>query len=71
MFERLMTKGEAVAQRRVRAVRNRLSNADMSDGVAVVPSETGIILSGRGLRMRVITDIRLRSFADLVRRMVP
>ena len=71
MFETLMAKAEGLAQRRVRAVRHRLLTTVVPDGVAVVRVDSGISLSGRSLRMRFITDVRLRSFADLVRRRLP
>ena len=71
MFERLIANGNQAAERKVRVVRQQLSIGELPDGVAVVPSESGIILSGRGLRMRLVRDVRLRTFADLVRRMLP
>ena len=71
MFERLIAKGNQAAERKVRVVRQQLSIAELPDGVAVTVGETGIILSGRGLRMRLVRDVRLRAFADLVRRMLP
>jgi hypothetical protein len=66
MLDRLAKKAAAVGGRRVSQVVDALTNIDVPPGVKARPIANGIELSGTGLRARVIRDVRLRSFADMV-----
>jgi hypothetical protein len=67
LSDRLMQKGSGLAQRRIDRVIDALARVDLPPGVVATRDDHGITISGRGLRARMIRDIRLRSFADLVK----
>lgn len=62
MFAALFKRVEAVAARRRRAVIARLMQSPLPPGVSASQGGDGVVLSGRKLRHRFITDVRLRSF---------
>ncbi len=62
MFERIIGKAQAVAAQRRNAQIERLAQATPPPGITVARSEDGIVLSGKRLRRRLITDPALRSF---------
>jgi hypothetical protein len=69
MFEELVAKGAAFGEARCRRLRARVAAAlreAAPRGVAVVEVETGVILSGRGLRLRSIVDPAVRWIAARV-----
>ena len=67
MSERLMARGErAVEERRARLVAAVMHDVEDVRGVAVEVERDGIVLSGRGLRRRWLSDPRLR-FAGILR----
>ena len=73
MFERLRLKALMLAERRVSLVRSRLLAAlpdILPRGVLVEADPHGIVLSGRRLRMRFISDPRLRAVAAIAQGLV-
>jgi hypothetical protein len=68
LLERLIQKGAAFAERRSRRAIAALARIDLPTGVMVDRDDQGIAISGKDLRRRMISDIRLRSFADAVKR---
>lgn len=62
MLELLLASGKVLAERARARVIDRLAQETPPPGVAVTRQEDGVMLSGRGLRRRRITDARLRSF---------
>ena len=73
MFERLRLKGLMLAERRVALVRSRLLAAlpdVLPSGVSVEADPRGIVLSGKRLRMRFISDPRLRAVAAIAQGLV-
>ena len=68
MFERLRLKALMLAERRVLLVRSRLVAAlpeILPNGVLVEADPRGIMLSGKRLRMRFVSDPRLRAVAAI------
>ena len=68
MFERLRLKALMLAERRVLLVRSRLVAAlpdVLPRGVSVEADPRGIMLSGKRLRMRFVSDPRLRAVAAI------
>ena len=73
MIERLRLKGLMLAERRVALVRSRLLAAlpeALPRGVSVEADPRGIVLSGKRLRMRFISDPRLRAVAAIAQGLV-
>ena len=73
MFERLRLKALMLAERRVLLVRSRLVAAlpeILPNGVLVEADPRGIMLSGKRLRMRFISDPRLRAVAAIAQGLV-
>lgn len=62
MFERIIKKVQAEAARKRDAQIARLAQVTPPPGITVARSEDGIVLSGKRLRRRLITDPVLRSF---------
>lgn len=63
-LERLAARGEAVGTNAAERARDRLAaRASLPPGVDIAPSPQGIVLSGKRLRRRYITDPELRNFA--------
>ena len=73
MFERLFARAAGLAERRVLLVRSRLV-AVLPDvlprGVLVEADPRGIVLSGKQLRMRFVSDPRLRAVAAIAQGLV-
>ena len=73
MFERLFARAGGLAERRVSLVRSRLLAAlpeALPRGVSVEADPRGIVLSGKRLRMRFISDPRLRAVAAIAQGLV-
>ena len=66
MFERVLRRGEAKAARRARELAGLVA-AEVPDGVAAEVVEGGVVLSGRGLRVRMATEGVLRSLVGRMR----
>lgn len=62
MLETLLTRAQLAAERARARVIDRLAQETPPPGVAVTRRDDGVMLSGRGLRRRRVTDVRLRSF---------
>jgi hypothetical protein len=62
MFERMIAKAQALAAQRCNAQIARLMKVTPPPGITVTRTEDGIVLSGKRLRRRFITDPVLRSF---------
>lgn len=62
MFEHLLSRAQTLAAHRRAAQVERLIADAPPPGITVTRSEEGVVLSGRGLRRRLITDAVLRSF---------
>lgn len=62
MFERMIAKARALAAQKRNAQIARLAQLTPPPGITVAPTEDGIVLSGKRLRRRFITDPALRSF---------
>jgi len=63
MFEHLLERGRAIAERRARARRTGLADelrGALPPGVTAAPDADGAVLSGRGLTRRFATDPALR-----------
>ena len=63
MFEQILARAQALAEARRKAQRERLaSEVPPPPGVTITPTDEGIVLSGKRLRRRLVTDAKLRSF---------
>ena len=62
MFERIIRKAQAVATQKRNAQIERLVQVTPLPGITIARSEEGVVLSGKRLRRRLITDPALRSF---------
>lgn len=62
MFERIIRKAQAIAAQKRNAQIARLAQVTPPPGITVTRTEDGIVLSGKRLRRRLITDPALRSF---------
>ena len=62
MFERIIKKAQALAAQKRDAQIARLAQVTPPPGITVARSEDGIVLSGKRLRRRFITDPVFRSF---------
>ena len=67
IFDRLLTRSATLAQARVAQVSDQLAKVELPRGVSVARIDGGVSVSGKRLRRRIIDDVRLRSFADLVK----
>jgi hypothetical protein len=70
MFERLMARGvrraEAQRARRIAELAKRVAD-DVPPGVTVETGSEGVALVGRGLRRRMLGDVRLRAVGLLAK----
>ena len=62
MMERLLKRGHAIAQDAVEAAVNARLARPLPPGISAERIDTGIMLSGRGLRRRFVTDAAVRAF---------
>ena len=63
-LEALAARGEAIGVDAAERTRDRLiARANMPHGVDIASSPQGIVLSGKRLRRRYVTDPELRNFA--------
>lgn len=62
MFEKLTKAIERRAAREVQRTKERLFETPVPPGVTAQVGDDGIILSGRNLRRRMLTDPHLRNF---------
>ena len=62
MFERTIGTAQAIAAQKRTAQIERLVQVTPPPGITITRTEEGVILSGRRLRRRLITDPTLRSF---------
>lgn len=70
MFERLMERGQQFGERRKIETLARLERRigkDLPSGVGVEAVEEGIVLIGRGLLRRMLSDVRLRGIGFLAK----
>lgn len=70
MFERLVMRVRASAERRAREQADALAQrieALLPEGIEAARGEEGVILSGRALRRRLALDPRLRWLAAVLR----
>jgi hypothetical protein len=64
-LEGLIVHAEMVGERAVRCKQDQIvQNANLPPGVTLSVTATGLELSGKGLRRRMIDDPRLRNFAQ-------
>jgi hypothetical protein len=62
MLDRLNQRAAWLAQVARRNALQRLSKADVPDGITLTTTDDSIILSGRDLRRALISDPRIRRF---------
>jgi len=62
MFERIIGTAQAVATQTRKAQIERLVQVTPLPGITITRTEEGVVLSGKRLRRRLITDPALRSF---------
>ncbi len=62
MFERIIRKTQARASEKRNAQIERLAQVTPPPGITITRTEEGVVLSGKRLRRRLITDPALRSF---------
>jgi len=62
MFERIIRKAQAIATQKRNAQIERLVRVTPLPGITLTRSEEGVVLSGKRLRRRLITDPAVRSF---------
>lgn len=62
MMERLLKRGQAIAQASVEAAVDARLARPLPPGISAERIDTGIMLSGRGLRRRFVTDATVRAF---------
>lgn len=62
MFEPLVSRAQAIVADRRAAQIDRLAETAPPPGVTVTRTEDGVVLSGKRLRHRLVTDAALRSF---------
>lgn len=70
MFKRLTERGKQLGERRRMQSIARLAeraDADLPSGVRVEALENGIVLIGRGLLRRMLSDVRLRAIGLLAK----
>ncbi len=61
MMEQLLKRGQAIAEERAEAVVGTLLARPLPPGISAERIDTGIMLSGRGLRRRFVTDAAMRT----------
>lgn len=62
MFQRTIGTAQAVAAQKRNAQIGRLVQVTPPPGITITRTEEGVVLSGKRLRRRLITDPALRSF---------
>ena len=62
MLERLTARAETRAEEKRRAAIARLAAQPLPPGVTAEANEQGLILSGRGLKLRLIRDPMMQRF---------
>lgn len=62
MFERTIGTAQAIAAQKRTAQIERLVQVTPPPGITITRTEEGVVLSGKRLRRRLITDPMLRSF---------
>ena len=62
MFEKLSTVAERRADTAVKRQINRLAQTPPPSGTVVEETDSGVTLTGKRLRRRMLTDINLRNF---------
>lgn len=62
MFERMIAKAQALAAQKRNAQIERLERVTPPPGITITRTDDGVVLSGKRLRRRLITDPALRSF---------
>jgi hypothetical protein len=61
MMERLLKRGQAIAQERAEAAVDARLARPLPPGITAERIATGIMLCGRGLRRRFVTDAAVRA----------
>jgi hypothetical protein len=61
-MDRLLKRGQQIGEARADAAADALAARSLPLGIRVERSDTGIMLSGRSLRRRYISDAALRAF---------
>ena len=67
IFDRLLARSTELARARVARVSDQLVHVELPNGIFAERIDGGVALSAKRLRRRIIDDVRLRSFADLVK----
>ncbi len=67
IFDRLLARSAELTRTRVAKVSDQLTKVELPRGITIERIDSGIRLSGKRLRRRIVDDVRLRSFADLVK----
>ncbi len=62
MFERIIGKAQAIAAQKRNDQIERLVQVTPPPGITITRTDDGVVLSGKRLRRRLITDPALRSF---------
>lgn len=62
MFEQLLSKAQTVAAQCRSAQIERLADTIPPPGITITRTDEGVVLSGKHLRRRLVTDATLRSF---------
>ena len=62
MLERIIGTAQATAAQRCNVQIERLAQLTPPPGITITRTEAGVVLSGKHLRRRLITDPALRSF---------
>ncbi|MEQ1548932.1 MAG: hypothetical protein ABL918_09850 [Chakrabartia sp.] len=73
MLARLTKRGADIGQRAVADVLDGIveaAAAELSQDIKIERSDTGITLTGRKLRRRMLSDVRLRSIKYLAKRIL-
>ncbi|MEK6636996.1 MAG: hypothetical protein AABY88_02820 [Pseudomonadota bacterium] len=60
MMERLLKRGRTIGEARARAVADAIAVRPLPPGISAERTDTGIMISGRGLQRRYVTDAALR-----------
>lgn len=61
MMERLLKRGQAIADERAEAAVDARLERPLPPGISAERIDTGIMLCGRGLRRRFVTDAAVRA----------
>ena len=62
MLEKLTTAAEGKAAEAVKRQIDRLAQSPTPPGITAAATDSGIVLTGKGLRRRLLTDPILRNF---------